>query len=806
MLKVSKITVENFRGIKLPITLDFKNGTKHTSAVLYGRNGTGKSSIVDAWEWLNNNGLIESLNREGISVSDYPHRSCGGNDCHISVDLDHATISHVSSAFNSKRISMPLMKGEFAAFKALSTYPNYLRYVDLQEFVFKRKTEKYRYIAKFFGLEAFIKYQDDIFATLNRLSSTLQSQTTANVDARNSVNKIINQSSFDESVIVRFLNIIAKRYSIPVINSFKEAALIEESLSKIVQQDPVTKELSEWKGFFNKVESFYPIGNVRDKCKELEDSFNLLKKDEESIKNLILTNLYATAINVIPQLEDQEKCPLCDSTNKVGLLENVREKHDSLHELIKKKSGFENLKAKIENGLHNILRKTQNLSSEKSPVVLSSFIRFFEEIESIEAFLPDVLLDLKKTLTDINEINLCDSPVLEKIESVIQKESKIKTFVAKRITSLEGDIKRKNLAEDYGTTIKLIECYQRVLICTEKINYLEGIVSNLSTLLRKLTSFIQTTIQDTFTTISTDVVECFNILEVSNRFIKNPELKLISGKDKAVELEIEFATEKTSPAFKFMSESQVNSFGLAIFLSAVKHFNKNFKFFILDDVVNSFDAFKRPKVIELIATKFSDFQVLILTHDQIFFDSVQKAFPNWQRYKFTSWDFSTGPKFKLAKSYTETIKNHLEDDEPKEAGSSLGVYLEWTFGLLSERMKATLPYKIENVYTLSEFFEPLKKKFKDKLKNGAKEHKLVKAFEELDKNIIFRNYCAHWKNEAIAFTSDEIKEIFNNWMEIEDLVYCQTCKSFPSLSSMGSFEYIKCGCSAIDLKDLTFYN
>ncbi|SDH54204.1 hypothetical protein SAMN05421827_12852 [Pedobacter terrae] len=805
MLKVNKITVENFRGIKLPVALDFKKNGKHTSAILYGRNGTGKSSLVDAWEWLNNNGVIESLNREGISVSDYPHRSCGGTDCHISVELDHATISHISSAFNSKKISMPLIEGDFAAFKALSTYPNYLRYVDLQDFVFKRKTEKYRYIAKFFGLEAFIKNQDDISATLNRLSATLQGYNTNSQEAQNSVTAIIDQKHFDDNVIIIALNNIAARYSIAPIVNFKEAILIKESLDKIVQEDPVTKELTEWKSFLDKINAFYPIQDLEPSCKELEETFDILKKDEESIKNLILTGLYETAINIIPQLEDQEKCPICDATGRANLLSHVKEKHDALDELVKKKKNFERLKPSIESALHSILRKVQNISGEKSTTVLTTLNLLFQDIESISSTLPDILIELKKPLNDINEINLYNSILLEKIESLIEKEHNIREQVTDRVALLEGNTQRKDLADDFGTVIKLTDSYQKVLVCTAKINYLEDIISNLTVLLGQLTLFIQTTIQDTFTIISTDVVECFNILEVANRFIKNPELKLIPGKDKAVELEIEFATEKTSPAFKFMSESQVNSFGLAIFLSAVKHFNKDFKFFILDDVVNSFDSFKRPKVIELIATKFSDFQVLMLTHDQIFFDTVQKAFPNWQRYKFTSWDFATGPKFKLAKNYNEAIKNHLDEDEPKEAGNSLGVYFEWTFGLLSERMKVALPYKIENVYTLIEFFEPLKKKFKDKLKDGSKEHKLLIAFDELEKIVIFRNYCAHWKNEANSYTSIEIEEIFNKWMEIEEMIYCQTCKSFTGLSSANNSDYVKCGCNAINLKDLSYY-
>ena len=72
----------------------------------------------------------------------------------------------------------------------------------------------------------------------------------------------------------------------------------------------------------------------------------------------------------------------------------------------------------------------------------------------------------------------------------------------------------------------------------------------------------------------------------TNSSLTNPQLKLLTGKDKAVELEIEFANEKISPALKILSESQINSFGLSIFLASVKHYNRELKFFILDDVFN----------------------------------------------------------------------------------------------------------------------------------------------------------------------------------------------------------------------------
>src|ERR1700679_716218 len=91
MLKIKSLTIENFRGIKLPLELDFYKGSIANSVLIYGRNGTGKSSIVDAWEWLTTFG-IKDLEKEGVSSSDYPHRSSAGDSCFVRVDLIHPSI------------------------------------------------------------------------------------------------------------------------------------------------------------------------------------------------------------------------------------------------------------------------------------------------------------------------------------------------------------------------------------------------------------------------------------------------------------------------------------------------------------------------------------------------------------------------------------------------------------------------------------------------------------------------------------------------------------------------------------------
>jgi hypothetical protein len=804
MLKIKKITIENFRGIKPPLTIDFVKGGSYSSVLIYGRNGTGKSSIVDAWEWLNKFEIV-GLKKEGVSAKDYPHKSSNGENSYTLVEFNHSTINSVKVTFDPSRITKPNTSGEYSQFKSRSKYPNFLRYSDLQDFVYKTKTEKYKYIAKFFGLEHFIETQDDLQAYINKLEVKLGDYQNNLTRSSSTIQEIIGGSTIDDATVVSFFNTVCAKHTIATITQFKEAKKVKDALEKLVDENPKTKELTEWKAFQTKLNQFYPIQALKTELEDLEKRFTDLKKDEDNITKLILAGLYQTSIEVIPQLEDKTKCPICDRFFEGDLLSHIIEKHTALDELNKKKIAFDTQKAALEEKFDTLSQKVAAIQSETSTTVLATFKEFFDDLSVINTSIPTAAALLKKQVVELSTLNLSIQEFIEKIDSISASEAAYQKIVSDKTTDLEADVARKSLAEDYGNILKLKDTYPDYLVYSKQVDYLIMLKSNFDTLFSQLTSFIQNKIQTTFTSISADVVDYFDILEGSNPFIKNPQIKFITGKNKAVELEIEFMSEKITPAFKFLSESQVNSFGLAIFLAAVKHFNDQFKFIILDDIVHSFDSFKRSRVSQLLASKLDDFQVLILTHDQIFFDTLQRDFPSWNRYKFTSWDFATGPRYRLAKNYSEEISEFLQEDNPIAAGQSLGRYLEWTFGVLNENLKTPIPYKLENVYTLSEFFEPLKARFKKKLKQSGKQHKLIHFFDELETGTIFRNYCVHWKNEASPYTTFEIEAIFNKWLDIEQMIYCNSCKSFVKYESIDNTNYVRCNCGTINLKDAQHY-
>lgn len=47
---------------------------------------------------------------------------------------------------------------------------------------------------------------------------------------------------------------------------------------------------------------------------------------------------------------------------------------------------------------------------------------------------------------------------------------------------------------------------------------------------------------------------------------------------------------------------------------------------------------------ELLATEFQEWQLIVLTHDHIFFEHIRRRAPDWQIQEFTSWSYDEGPR------------------------------------------------------------------------------------------------------------------------------------------------------------------
>lgn len=305
----------------------------------------------------------------------------------------------------------------------------------------------------------------------------------------------------------------------------------------------------------------------------------------------------------------------------------------------------------------------------------------------------------------------------------------------------------------------------------------------------------QQDVQQRFDHISGDVTTFFEILEEATPGITAPVLRLLPDQDRSVVPEVIFYGQQTQPAYKYLSESQLNSFGLAVFLASVRRFNPSFRFMILDDVVNSLDGYKRPQLIRILRIHFKDTQVILLTHDSAWRDRLYKELPGWKRFEFIRFDFGNGPVSGQALETLEQVQKLIDEDRPVLAGQALGPYIEFQLQEICEAFEVEMKYNRRNEYTLDPLLDRLRARVKKKL---GPTHGLATALDELYVESGFRNLCAHAKDPAIPLSLEEIQTVLRKWIATESLVRCPDpeCHEILRYTEQETF---RCGCGRTEL-------
>jgi chromosome segregation ATPase len=477
MGEIQKITISGFRGINTPpVELDFQKGR---SMMIYGTNGSGKSSIVDAWEWLYSS-RIEHLAKEGAKERAFPHKEAKSGQTWIEVEFTNKEIGKIRAEFNPSRITKPEIEGKLSEMREVISHPCHLRYRDITEFVYKEKAKKYEKLSSQMGFGKALNIQNQLQTGTKRLEEELEKLKKDRDDSSKEYREASGEEPEDIGSFIKTLNVIFNRLGITPVKELTEVKTSFEKLRIKVENDENTRRLSLWNDIQGIINQFYPVEDIRLEISIFQNDFTEFKLDEEEISKLVLLDLYEKGIGAIESLEIYDKCPLCDQPYEGNLIEHIKSKQSRLDELSEKRKELEERRKEIFSSIDGIIKKIENATTHLEGKELEPpFIQFTKDLKNLILPLKECKDIFGKRIEDMDKkFDLLTKVDTNDFKSLLDSENGIKEEISRQVESLEKDDSRKALVDDFQRTSELQKSFLKWIRLNKKIERLEEINMN----------------------------------------------------------------------------------------------------------------------------------------------------------------------------------------------------------------------------------------------------------------------------------------------------------------------------------------
>lgn len=796
MAKIKSIKINGLRGVREPLTLELNK----KSILVYGDNGTGKSSLTDSFEWffydkighLSNEEIGRRKGRDALRNIFIPDTEDG----FIDLTFDDTKLDSKKSIDSLLRTSSSNVSDDFNNFIA-STYSErlILRYRDLVQFIIAGKTDKLTELQNIIGFSDVQNIRNLLKKNGARVARNIKSANYDNLKnvQQSTIIENLGQNAYTDEQLFDGANKLIEPLKLEI--EIKSRKDINTVLKKIESKED--SELLNQINFYTKVKESVAqiegnIDNIHNSYGTFHDSFNNLKKDPEKVKNLQLLSLLQEGKLVLTKdVVEDDYCPLCQQEkSKVDLLQELNLRIEVLELLNKEKEKVESNSKDLQGIIKPNINTIEGLLTEKL-FEKEDYSKLKETIEEIKNSLNTYLDETKKEFTG----NLSDK---DKIE--FDKKG-IAVLTARLVKNIKELTESKEANLKFKTYTKLFQS-AKAYVEYLKIEKEESVLANQQLTFELLyEDFIkrqEEALNVFLTMFSNDINDYYTTMNPNE---KVEDIKLVPlKKDEelvGITIEYSFFNETRTPPIAYLSESHINCLGLSFFLASVKAFNKESKFFVLDDVISSFDRSHRYRFAQLLATKFSDYQVILLTHEKDFFELVSSEVKSkgWVLKNFKwSKEEGTGIERGIA-DIKDRIKKKIVDKNTDGLGNDIRVYTERVMKRVAFELEAKVAYRNNDVNEKRMAPELL-----DAVQSKLKASNELKAKADIPKVKGMPMFIGNTTSHDNDF-QESIEDLEAIWDDVKNLIqnfYCSDCDKFLSLKYYDNVEQkIRCGCGKL---------
>ena len=669
-MRITSIELAWFRGAADPVSLELNS----KSMVIYGANGSGKSSFVDAIEYVLNSGIIEHLKNEysgtrQVKALPNTHRPQGGRT-YLGFKFKDKSAFTIDFASNGSSESSG---GQDMAMANWEYRQTVLRQDEISKFIHDTKGGKYSALLPLFGLQG-MEFSAENFRKLAQAVES-ESKLGQKVSQLNEVERL-RKETFETQDYEEIVDLIHNLY----VEYCEENPAISDPLALCNELDKaIDNQIGNYSAdnqqhiFLREVATSSLEANVQAvRAFSVDLAGSLEPHITEQLGVLGSATLFVDSLVGI----DIVDCPACGQSISVDAFrQHVKEESDRLNDINKT---FTKYKAAI----GTVCSSLDSLKFTLDKPSLKAWRNGLDDADIIAGF---------EHLAHVPSSSLRESCTEEDLSAIDTKLLPIVAIAARDSSDAPSDVRK--LTDDK----KLLDVAKSVIATKdldEEIKTSQALVALMRSLEQKARTEIRQQSQRVIDSISKDLETMWEILHPGEN-IDAVRLLLPPDTDKAIDVVLKFhGVEQDSPRLT-LSEGYRNSLGLCIFLAMAKQVADTERPLFLDDVVVSLDRNHRGMILELLEREFSDRQVIILTHDREWYTELRHQLEHNNKWLFkTLLPFET-PETGIRWSRGTTTfgdARALLQGRPDAAASDARRIMDVELPMIAEHLKIRLPY------------------------------------------------------------------------------------------------------------------
>lgn len=808
MIYAKSLHVQEFRGIR-----DLKLEFNEKNFAICGPNGTGKSGIVDALEFVltGNISRISGTGSGNLSLKEHgPHVDSRNNP---------------QNAFVSLTVHIPSLKKDVVISRTIKDAKNpkltpsdpdiqtvIAKVVLHPEFVLSRR-ELIRYILAEPGkrskeVQALLHLNEieKLRVCFQKIANASKREVALSKNIRDeastALQKALNLSELSIEAMLDAINERRNQLSIPLLSVLEANTSIKDgvaSSSITVQKSKFSKlhakaEIEEFKKKLQEINS----QKFTEVCNEVSEEIKTLLNDEQFLKNTSIEDLLASALNQF----DDNVCPVCDTLwEPENFKFHVNQKLEYYSRVTEKRKDLEQKLAPVivvVNSIKNLAISVAKYGLLLQPMInctpINDYrIKLDNFIVAIENLLP-----LQMAINELSDIH------------VIPKEVNDVLIILKAAIDTLPEPNQQDAAIDFLIVgQEKLDAYRQASLRLknneQKANKTQFIFDTYAQTTTKSLEAIYKTVEEKFGAL-------YRLVNYDDEEKFNAQLKPSIGK---LGFDVDFYGRGFFPPGAYHSEGHQDGMGLCLYLALMDHLaGDSFTFAVLDDVLMSVDVGHRRQVSTLLREQFPNTQFLLTTHDEIWLRHMKTVglIEPKNFVHFRTWNVDVGPTEWSNRDIWEEIDEELEKNDIPTAAVLLRRYLEYFSKETCQALRASVEFRADAQFVLSDLLPSASKKMKKLLRVakvaaqswGYKEElSIITEQERLFNEVVGASNIENWQvNTAVHYNEwanlhlNDFKPVVDVFKRLIDRFSCVECSSILYvIPNYGEAKELRCACN-----------